>query len=136
MNTKLISIILTLSLLNLVGCYTTEMLNTEEYIKYEQTEGKPDEIYVITKDSLTYRFSAKNYTIQNDNLIGTGVQLVSNYEKSFCGSILLADITQIKYQTVNEKSEPWIIMGSVAVVSVLVGVGLEHTNTRFFDAGK
>ena len=66
---KLISSILVVALLNLLGCYSSELVNVTEYKQIEE-EDKPDDIRVISKDSQEYHFSESNFYVENDTLRG------------------------------------------------------------------
>ena len=71
---KFISSILVFALLNLFGCYSSEFVTVAEYKQMEE-EGKPDEIYVKTKDYREYHFSDSNFYIENDTLYGIAILL-------------------------------------------------------------
>jgi hypothetical protein len=61
---KLISGILVVALLNLLGCYSSELIKGPEL---EQTK---DDIKVKTKDGKEYQFSESNFYVENDTLRG------------------------------------------------------------------
>jgi len=117
---KIISSILIVTLLNLFGCYSTEMFSPEEYLSYEQKEGKPDEIFVQTKDSLKYHFGAQYYDIENDTLIGIGSQVFTDYEKSFKGYIPISEIDLFQMQITDETGTHWLMAGIGAVFALIM----------------
>jgi len=59
---------------------------------------KPEQvdITVVTKDSSEYKFLKDNYRIQNDTLIGFGLQTIRGNDAHFHGSISIMDITSLK----------------------------------------
>ena len=96
MNKKLISSLLVIALLNLVGCYSLESVTVPEYQKIEEEDGKPNEIYVKTKDSQEYHFSASNFYIENDTLYGKEILFISEEELPFEGKFAFGEIESIE----------------------------------------
>ena len=64
MNKKLIASILVVALLNLLGCYSSEL------IKGPDLEQTTDDIQVKTIDGKEYQFSESNFYVENDTLRG------------------------------------------------------------------
>ena len=92
---KLISSILVFALLNLLGCYSSELVNVTEYKQIEE-EDKPDNIRVITKDFQEYYFSESNFYVENDTLYGKEILYLSKEELPFEGRIAFEEIESIK----------------------------------------
>ncbi len=68
MKNKIVSCLLVVSLSFYIGCYSTEMVSKEELkAKRHQVD-----VTILTRDSLEYRFSKENYSIQGDTLAGYG----------------------------------------------------------------
>lgn len=100
---KIIISLTLLSFFNFYGCFTSadipKAATPDNYIKYEQEEGKPSEIYVVTKDILTYHFEDSGYNIVNDTLFGEGAEVVDavGTEIPFKGNIPIQNIANIQW---------------------------------------
>jgi len=132
MNKKLISSILVVALLNLLGCYSSELVNATEYKQIEE-EGKPNEIYVITKDSQEYHFSESNFYVENDTLYGKGKLLLSDGEELFDGKIAFSEIESIKFEYLNGATTALLVLGIVAILAIIgffIGIGVGLGNLR------
>ena len=103
MSKKLISSILVIALLNLVGCYSFESVTVPEYKQFVEEEGKPDEIYVKTKDIQEYYFSESNFNVENDTLYGTGKLLRSTEAITFEERISISEIDSIELYYFGQK---------------------------------
>jgi len=103
MNKKLISSVLVITLLNLVGCYSLESVTVLEYQKIEEEDGKPNEIYVKTKDSQEHHFSESNFNVENDTLYGTGKLLRSTEAITFEERISISEIDSIELYYFGQK---------------------------------
>ena len=103
MSKKLISSILVIALLNLVGCYSFESVTVPEYKQFVEEEGKPDEIYVKTKDIQEYYFSESNFNVENDTLYGTGKLLRSTEAITFEERISISEIDSIQLYYFGQK---------------------------------
>ena len=93
---KLISCILVVALLNLLGCYSSELINVTEYNQIEEKEDKPNEIYVKTKDYREYHFSDSNFYIENDTLYGRAILLPGEDGMPFEGKFAFSEIKTIQ----------------------------------------
>ena len=93
---KLISCILVVALLNLFGCYSSELINVTEYNQIEEKEDKPNEIYVKTKDYREYHFSDSNFYIENDTLYGRAILLPGEDRMPFEGKFAFSEIKTIQ----------------------------------------
>jgi hypothetical protein len=115
---KLISSILVIALLNLVGCYSFQSVTVPEFKQVEEEEGKPDEIYVLTKDGEKYHFLKHNFYIVNDILYGKGKLLLGDREELIDKKIALSDIVLIEVENFD--------LGDTCLLSggILLGVGL------------
>ena len=94
---KLISSILVVALLNLLGCYSSGLVNATEYKQIEE-DGKPNEIFVKTKDNQEYHFSESNFKVLNDTLYGKGILLINEEGLPFEGKIALSEIESIQFE--------------------------------------
>ena len=114
-----------ISFLNFIGCAlyeVTESLPPYEYIKYEQTEGKPKEIYVLTENESEYHFGYLGYNIVNDTLRGRGTQVVDGSEIPFNGSIPVEEIRIIEWNHRNELAAG-ISLGLLFALGLVLGIG-------------
>ncbi len=113
---KVISSILVVTLLNLLGCYSSDLVNVTEYNQIEE-EDKPDEIRVITKDSKEYHFLESNFYVENDTLYGKQILVFTEQLKD--RKIALSDIESIEVESFN-----WIttglLVGIIALPVVLI----------------
>ena len=92
MHKKIISSILVVALLNLLGCYSSDLVTVTEYNQIKE-EDKPNDIIVKTKDSKGYHFQESNFYIENDTLFGK----VSPRERSIGGKIAFREIASIQF---------------------------------------
>jgi hypothetical protein len=106
---KLISSILVVALLNLMGCYSSELVNVTEYKQVEE-EDKPDDIRVITKDSQEYHFSDSNFLIDSDTLYWKDILHLSKEELPFEGKFALGEIKSIQLKEVSQNYSTLISM--------------------------
>ncbi len=102
MNKKLISSLLVVALLNLVGCYSFRSVTTPEYKQVEEKEGKPNEIYVKTKDYQEYHFSDSDFYIENDTLYGKEILFLSEEELPFEGKFAFGEIESIQLEYLDQ----------------------------------
>ena len=120
MNNKLISSLLVIALLNLVGCYSFESVTVPAYKQFVEEEGKPDEIYVKTKDIKEYHFSESNFNIENDTLYGKGKFLPIENEQPFEGNIALSEIESIRVETYDK----WLTFLLVTPIAIIGTIGI------------
>ena len=99
MNEKLISSVLVVSLLNLFGCYSADILTVPQYKTVEETNGKPNEIKVTTKDYKEYQFSNSNFYIENDTLYGKEKLLIAGGQEPIERKIALSEIVTIEVES-------------------------------------
>ena len=111
---KLISSILVVALLNLLGCYSSELVNVTEYKQIEE-EDKSDDIRVITIYSEYY---LSDFYIENDTLYAKGKEILYNKEKPFDGKIALSDIESIQFEYLNGVTTALAVLGIVAILFV------------------
>ena len=91
-NKIFISFLLT-AFINLIsGCFSLESISYPEYQQVEKKEGKPDEIFVITNDSIEYHFSKPGFYFENDTLFGK----VSEIKVPFEGKFVLSEQDSIE----------------------------------------
>jgi hypothetical protein len=109
---KFISCMLVAALLNLFGCYSSELVNVTDYKQIEEEE-KVDNIRVITKDSEEYKFTESNFHIESDTLYGKVPLGVTG--KLYDENIALSDIESIHYYNF-DAGVGLIIIGIVAIL--------------------
>jgi hypothetical protein len=114
--TKLISLILIISIINLIGCYSSEAVTLREYRKIEEEKGKPEKIYVLKGSNEEYHFAKSGYTIENDTLYGRGLKVVNHEKQPFEGKIPITDITSIELSEFDAGTTVLVILGIAALV--------------------
>ena len=125
---------LVLALTNfLVGCYSSELVNVAEYRQVEE-EGKPDEIFVETKDSQRYHFLNTGYYIENDTLYGKGAIVVDGIEQAFEGKFALSDIESIQFEDVDGVKTTVLVIGIVAIL-IIIGALIASSLSFGIDLG-
>jgi hypothetical protein len=125
MNKRIISSFLVVSLLNLFGCYSADILTVPQYNQVEESEGKPDEIKVTTKDYKEYQFLAPNFHIENDTLYGKGKLVSADNQESVVKKIAVAEIVSIeveKFELANTCLLSGGIFFGIAAIIGLIGV--------------
>ena len=122
MSKKLISSILVVALLNLVGCYSFQPVTVPEYEKVVEKDGKPNEIFVKTKDSQEYHFMKDDYHLEKDTLFGKGKLMPDELETSDI-NIALAEIKWIQLEQLDWGTTTCLGIG-IAALSFLVGYAI------------
>jgi hypothetical protein len=122
-NMKIVSCMVVASLLFYIGCYSTDPITKDELKATAEND-----INVMTKDSLEYRFNKGDYSIQGDTLSGTGVQVI--WEKGkltflrFHGSISFSEITTLTAEKFSAgKTTAAIVIPIALAVGFLVWFG-------------
>ena len=123
MNNKVFITFLMLAFINIIaGSYSFESITVPEYNQVEREEGKPNEIYVKTKDYREYHFSDSNFYIENDTLYGKGAIVVDGIERAFEGKLALSDIQSIQFEYLNGDTTTFLVLGIVAGLYIVTGV--------------
>jgi hypothetical protein len=93
---KLISSLLIVALLNLVGCYTPQMITKEEF---QQASEYPD-LEVQFQNEIVYQFDEGDYIVQSDSIYGTGHKIFKGGRKpvynDFEGSISIDEAEELR----------------------------------------
>lgn len=98
MKKEILSSILVVSLLNLFGCYTTELVGPDEFVTYKEESGKTKDIYIVISDSVKYHFYLWQFNSARDTLFGQGSQIVDDIEQPFKGNIQVVDIESVQWE--------------------------------------
>ena len=114
MSKKIVSSILIVAILNLVGCYSYEMISGTDYQKIEQDN--PDEIIVKTFEQTEYYFAGSNFHFENDTLYGKASRN-SDMENVDKVKIAISDIESIETKTY-ATANTWILGIGVGIVAV------------------
>ena len=127
---KIISSVLIVALLNLLGCYASDLIEKTKYNQIKETD-KSGSIKVITKDSEEYNFTESNFYVENDTLYG---KLPLGYTgKLYDENIALSDIESIYYYNFD-------VGATVAIGLIIVGVvafiRYEASNLKINIGGK
>jgi hypothetical protein len=118
---KLISSLLVVALLNLVGCYSTEIVSPNEYKEYVERGDIPSEILVRLINFKEYRFATGGYVFKEDSLYGKGFELVNDSYQPFEGSIPFSQIESIQYEESNTVAT-YLLLGIIVVPFILMMV--------------
>jgi hypothetical protein len=113
---KLISLTLIISLINLLGCYSSKEVTFRQYKKIEEDKGKPETIYVLKGSNEEFHFAKASYIIENDTLYGRGVKVIDSKEEPFDGKIPVGDITSVKLTEFDAGTTVLVILGVAALV--------------------
>jgi hypothetical protein len=115
---KILSSILVVSLLNLFGCYTTELVKPDEYVKYEEESGKPKDIYVNLNDSLKYHFYVWQFNTAGDTLFGQGSKISDDIEQPFKGNIQVENIESVQWEESNTTLSVLFVIGVLTTLAI------------------
>ena len=85
----------------MTGCYSFRSVTLSEYEQSENSKGKPNEIYVKTKDSEWYHFTNNQYDIKDDTLYGFGSRLSDDWQKAENITIALSNIESMGVEDMN-----------------------------------
>lgn len=104
------------------GCYTFNSINVSEYEEVEEKDGKPNEIYVKTKDQQWYHFTNFNYHIENDTLYAEGINKTNTtvYGQTVDVKIALSDIQYVKIEELDGLKTAGFVIGSTALILLLI----------------
>jgi len=104
------------------GCYTFNSINVSEYEEVEEKDGKPNEIYVKTKDKQWYHFTNFNYHIENDILYAEGINKINTtvYGQTVDVKIALSDIQYVKIEELDGLKTAGFVIGSTALILLLI----------------
>ena len=91
----LISFLLVAFINLLTGCYSFQSVSLSEFTQYKIEKGKPNEIYVKTKEHEWYHFTNSNYYIKNDTLFGNGKLLEEGWGELSSNKIALINIESL-----------------------------------------
>jgi hypothetical protein len=95
---KSIVVILTVAILNMLGCASAQTFTASEYKQLHLKEDKPNEIYIFTKDDQEFHFNEPILIFQSDTLHVKGI-LTGSSEQQVNKNIALADIESIRFYT-------------------------------------
>ena len=120
MNKKLISCILTVALLNLLGCYSYQTITKDELSQAEEYT----DLQVIIKNQYTYEFDEGNYTFSQDSIYGSGKLKIKNGKRvneDYNGSIYFEDIEKLKMDGFDIVTTILVIAIPIALIVLLQG---------------
>lgn len=117
---KIISSILLVSLLNLVGCSYFEQVTAQNYNRVVEEKGKPDRIYVKTKDAKKYQFYKLTFLVDNDSLVGIKKIYLDEGEVIIDRKIAFSDIDYIEFEYFDLGGT----IGAIAIPVVLIALFL------------
>jgi hypothetical protein len=125
MSKKILSTICVLALLNYIGCFSTEIISKNNFIRaYSISKGdNSKDIYVNTTDDNQYFFQSGNYLFEADSLLGNGKKILPTKEENFKGKIALTDILTVEQETVDTGNTILLVLG-ILVTGALIYVAL------------
>jgi len=118
---KLIFSILFVALLNLLGCYSNQILYPDQYQVIKEACSEADEIIINLKNGEKYKFVRGYFDIHNDSLTGEGFVIKNEIEEPYKGKIPLSQIKTIQFYKVD--GEKTFLLVGVITIGVL----------RYFD---
>lgn len=116
---KYLIVVVVISFLNYLGCYSYEHVRSTA-IKEQLEKEDYQELHVVTKDYQEYRFDKNMYTIKKDSLLGIGVVVSYNRETPFQGKIALNDITDVKLYDTNVIGTIGVIIGLASILGLTI----------------
>jgi len=119
MNKKIFISFLLVAFINLLtGCYSFQSVSLSEYEEFKMEKGKPNEIYVKTKDRTWYNFTNFNYHIQSDTLYGWGKMLDDDWKELSNEKIALVNIESLG---INKKDWVRTYLAYASIVLLAIG---------------
>ena len=95
-----------------------------EYEQIENEGKKPDEIFLVTADSLKYYFLKDNYYLEFDTLYGRGKLLSEVNGEEFKKNIALSNIELIEYQYFSSYKLIFWVVGFLAFAFLFIAFSL------------
>lgn len=77
-----------------VACSSSKVVNTPDYKQLK--DNKPNSIQVVTEEGREYQFSDSNYTVQDDTLLGIGLNINDEWIP-FEGKIAFDEIEEVEF---------------------------------------
>lgn len=114
---KFIITVTTLSLLNMVGCYSYHTISKEELNQVEEYR----DLQVITKNKYVYEFDEGNYTISEDSIYGNGnLKLIMGKKvfQDYEGSIKIEDVEKLGMDKLDVVTTILAIAIPVAIIAI------------------
>ena len=129
---KLIFSILFVALLNLLGCYSNQILYPDQYQEIMAAGSKTDEIIIKLRNGEGYKFARGYYHIKNDTLTGEGFAITNDIEEPYKGSIPLSQIGSIHFDEMDSEKTflLWSLAGA-ALGAILLAVALANFEGDF-----
>ena len=112
-------LLIIISLINYVGCYSYEQVRGSD-IREELEQDNQRELYIVTKDYINYHFDCNMYSVKNDSLLGIGTFYQLNREMPFNGKIALNDITDIKIKNINTIGSIGMVLGLATILGLTI----------------
>jgi hypothetical protein len=121
---KTITVLLLVSFLHFIGCYSSETISIKEIEEGTDQIDFGKDITIVTKNYESYNFPAFQYQVNYDTLYGTGTQITFGQEIPFTGKIALSDISSIKQEEVDAGATSGLIITLVVIGAIGVVVAL------------
>lgn len=106
--------LLILSILNLIGCYSSEVITKKDFDAGQAQIDFSSELNLTTKNYDHYTFPPGFYQISNDTLYGEGRIITSMKNSPFTGKIAMDDIISFEQKTPDTGATIGLIAGIVA----------------------
>ena|SRR3989337_718161 len=107
--------LLILSILNLIGCYSSEVVSKKDFDAGQAQIDFSAELNLTTKDYDRYTFPPGFYHIENDTLHGEGRIITSGKNSPFNGKLAMNDIISFEQNQFDAGSTIGLVLGIAAV---------------------
>jgi hypothetical protein len=107
--------LLIISLLNLVGCYSSEVISRKDVNEGQAQLDFSEELIITTSDYKTYKFLPGYYVIEQDTLYGEGRIINAGKNTAFNGKIAMNEILSFEQEKIDTGSTIGLILGIAAV---------------------
>ena len=119
---KILIYIILFSFLHLVGCYSTSIMNREQYQELKDHTDQPDEIIVNLYNNEKYKFARGHYFIINDTLGGERFAIKSEIEEPYMGKIPLSRIGSITVEEMDSEKTPSLVEEIIGITLVIISI--------------
>jgi hypothetical protein len=89
------------------------IMTMPEYLEMESEHGKPDEIYLIKNDTMSYLFKQDQYYFSSDTLYAKGHSIIKHQPRSV-KNIALSEIKSIKVEKFSQLNTTFLIISIIA----------------------
>ena len=126
---KIIISLTIVSFLNLIGCYSSEVVS-KDILFTENHEAKINDLTIITIESERLEVNDGTYKVENDTLHVKGLKPGSNFAEQVDFNIALSDIEHLELNELNTPATVGLVSLIVATITagVILVIGLNKLN--------